>query len=112
MTGIAPRYLLVVGWLAVSGTLNAQEWTRFRGPNGTGISRARTLPTKITEADINWKSELPGSGHSSPVLWGEQIFLTCTGDKSGGIFVICLDARKGSLVWRHDFSLTPFSRHQ
>ena len=89
----------------------AQEWTRFRGPNGTGISHAKTVPTKITEADINWKVELPGTGHSSPVLWGERIFLTSTGDKSGGISVLCLSAEDGRLLWRRDFSLTPFARH-
>src|SRR6476660_5587140 len=87
----------------------AQEWTRFRGPNGTGISQAKTIPTTITDADINWKVELPGTGHSSPVLWGERIFLTSTGDKSGGFSVLCLDAGDGHLLWRHDFSLTPFS---
>src|SRR6267143_2846970 len=70
----------------------AQEWTRFRGPNGSGISHAKTIPTKITAADINWKVELPGNGHSSPVLWGDRIFLTTTGDKSGGISALCLDA--------------------
>ena len=89
----------------------AQEWTRFRGPDGTGISQAKTIPTKITEADINWKVELPGTGHSSPVLWGERIFLTSTGDKSGGISVLCLSAEDGRLLWRRDFPLTPFARH-
>jgi outer membrane protein assembly factor BamB len=90
----------------------SQEWTRFRGPNGTGISQARGIPTKITESDIDWKIELPGSGHSSPVLWGHQIFLTSTGDKAGGISVLCLNAKDGRIIWRKDFSLTPFGRHQ
>ena len=89
----------------------AQEWTRFRGPNGTGISHVETIPTKITDADIQWKVELPGTGHSSPVLWGERIFLTSTGDKAGGISVLCLNAKEGGLFWRRDFSLTPFPRH-
>ena len=90
----------------------AQEWSRFRGPNGTGISHVKTIPTKITDSDINWKVELPGTGHSSPVLWGERIFLTASGDKSGGLFVLCLSAKDGRLLWRRDFSLTPFARHQ
>ena len=90
----------------------SQEWTRFRGPNGTGISSARTIPTKISASDINWRVELPGTGHSSPVLWGEQIFLTTTGDKSGGMTVLCLGAKDGQVRWRRDFSLTPFARHQ
>ncbi|HYV28790.1 MAG TPA: PQQ-binding-like beta-propeller repeat protein, partial [Candidatus Eisenbacteria bacterium] len=90
----------------------AQEWTRFRGPNGGGISHAKSIPTKITDSDINWKVELPGVGHSSPVLWGERIFLTSTGDKAGGFFVLCLSAKEGKLLWRHDFPLTAFARHK
>jgi outer membrane protein assembly factor BamB len=90
----------------------AQEWARFRGPNGTGISHVKTIPSKITGSDIHWKVELPGTGHSSPVLWGERVFLTTTGDKSGGLYVLCLSARDGRLLWRKDFPLTPFARHQ
>ncbi|HEV8541092.1 MAG TPA: PQQ-binding-like beta-propeller repeat protein [Verrucomicrobiae bacterium] len=92
--------------------LFGQEWTRFRGPNGTGISQAKSIPTKISDADINWKVELPGSGHSSPVLWGERIFVTSTGDQSGGLSVFCLDAKDGRVVWRRDFSLSPFPKHK
>jgi outer membrane protein assembly factor BamB len=91
---------------------DAQEWPRFRGPNGTGISRSKGIPAKITDANIKWKVELPGTGHSSPVLWGERIFLTTTGDKSGGISVLCLNAKNGSVLWRRDFSLDPFPRHK
>jgi len=90
----------------------AQEWSRFRGPNGTGISHAKTIPTKWTEKDINWKMELPGTGHSSPVLWGDRIFLTSTGDKQGGIYVLCVNAQDGRLLWRRDFPLNPFTRHK
>jgi outer membrane protein assembly factor BamB len=100
--------LLAVGSLCCS----AQEWTRFRGPNGTGVSRAKTIPTRITDEDINWKTELPGTGHSSPVLWGERIFLTSTGDKAGGLSVLCVNARDGKMIWKKDFSLAPFTRHQ
>ena len=99
--------LITFTWSGVS-----QEWTRFRGPNGSGISTAKTIPTKITDSDVNWKVELPGTGHSSPVLWGDQLFLTTTGDKAGGISVLCLGAKEGQLRWRKDFSLTPFARHQ
>ena len=102
--------ILALAICALRGT--AQEWSRFRGPNGTGISHAKTIPSKITDSDINWRVEMPGSGHSSPVLWGERIFLTTTGDKSGGFSVLCLNAKDGSLLWRKDFPLTPFTRHQ
>jgi outer membrane protein assembly factor BamB len=103
--------LMAVSLSSVVTTLQAQEWTRFRGPNGSGIGQARTIPVKIGDADLNWKSELPGSGHSSPVLWGERIFVTCTGDASGGISIFCLSAREGKTLWKRDFPLSPFVKH-
>ena len=48
---------------------------RFRGPNGAGQSEAK-FPAEFSERDLTWKVSLPGAGHSSPVLWGKQIFLT------------------------------------
>lgn len=106
----APMAIVIVALCALRGA--GQEWTRFRGPNGTGISQSKTIPTKLTQSDINWKIELPGTGHSSPVLWGEKLFLTSTGDKSGGISVLCLSADNGRLLWMREFSLSPFARHQ
>ena len=112
MNKIPACLAVVLALVAGSAACSAQEWTRFRGPNGTGISHARSIPTKITDADLNWKVALPGSGHSSPVLWGEKIFLTSTGDKAGGISVRCLNAANGDEVWHKDFTLTPFARHE
>ena len=106
------KFLLALALLSQTPAAFAQEWTRFRGPNGTGISHAKTIPTKITDAEINWKTELPGVGHSSPVLWGERAFVTTTGDKAGGFQAVCVDARDGKLLWKHDFALTPFPRHK
>ena len=39
------------------------EWSRFRGPNGNGISNATTVPVRWTDKDYNWKVELPGAGN-------------------------------------------------
>src|SRR4051812_26256954 len=106
---------LLLAAMALAGSMpsgRAQEWTRFRGPNGTGISRATTVPTNLAEADINWKVELPGAGHSSPVLWGDRIFLTATGDDAGGLAVLCLSAADGKMTWKKDFPLTPFAHHK
>src|SRR5213593_1168159 len=104
--------LVAAGLGSFASSNTAQEWTRFRGPNGTGISHAKRIPTKISDADINWKVELPGTGHSAPVFWGDRIFLSSTGDKSGGLSVLCFGAKDGELIWRRDFPLTPFPRHQ
>src|ERR1044071_8256252 len=90
----------------------AQEWTRFRGPNGTGISTAKGIPVQWAEKDLNWKVELPGIGHSSPVLWGDKIFLLSNDERSGQIFVLCLAAKDGRLLWKREFAFTAFQKHQ
>jgi outer membrane protein assembly factor BamB len=103
---------VLVALCLLSLTVSAQEWTRFRGPNGTGISSAKTIPTELSNSHLRWKAKLPGIGHSSPVLWGEKVFLTTTGDSAGGISVLCLDSVDGRILWRKDFSLNPFPRHK
>lgn len=106
------KVFCIAAALAFHAATFGQEWTRFRGPNGSGISHEKSIPTQISEAQLQWKVELPGVGHSSPVLWGEKIFLTTTGDDRGGISVLCIDARAGRSIWKKDFSLTPFQRHK
>lgn len=59
-----------------------QEWARFRGPNGQGLSNARTIPVRWTAEDYNWKVSLAGNGHSSPVVWGDKVFITSS-DRRG-----------------------------
>ncbi len=81
----------------------AQEWTRFRGPNGNGESEATTIPAKWTEQEQNWKVELPGVGHSSPVLWGEKIFLLSADPKTAARYVLCLDTKDGHEIWRREY---------
>jgi outer membrane protein assembly factor BamB len=81
----------------------AQEWTRFRGPNGTGLGLATNLPARWAEADLRWKATLPGAGHSSPVLWGETVFVTGADVNADKLVVAALDTTDGHLRWRRDF---------
>ena len=64
-----------------------QYWPQWRGPLGTGEAPRANPPTQWSEkTNIAWKTPLPGSGHSTPVAWGDHIFLTATephGDKLG-----------------------------
>ena len=54
---------------------SAQDWTRFRGPNGNGVVEGTNFPTKWSEDDYAWQTELPGQGHSSVVTYGGRGFL-------------------------------------
>jgi len=90
----------------------AQEWTRFRGPNGTGIGAAQTIPTTLGASNIVWKTDLFGAAHSSPVLWANRLFINTTSGESGGFVVVCVDADKGDVLWKSGFPLEPFSKHK
>ena len=96
--------LLVIGVVALAPSLAvAQEWTRFRGPNGTGQSDATTIPVKWTETDYNWKVALPGGGHSSPVIWGDKVFVTSGDTGAPKTILSCLKASDGSTLWTREF---------
>jgi outer membrane protein assembly factor BamB len=104
-------YSLAILFLFVS-SLRGQEWTRFRGPNGSGESEATTIPTSWTDSDYNWKIELPGAGHSSPVLWGDKIFLTGAADEGRARMLFCIDATDGHLLWNHTFPSDAYHVHK
>ncbi len=95
-----------------AGSSNAQEWTRFRGPNGTGVSDATGIPVKWTDKDHNWKVKLPGTGHSSPVVWGDRIFLTTTDLQNAGNTLRSHSVKDGSLLWEAKIDFSPFRKHK
>jgi outer membrane protein assembly factor BamB len=97
--------------IAVAAPVSAEEWTRFRGPNGTGISTDASIPSKWSENDYAWKVELPGAGHSSPVIWGDKVFLTSAVDEPMQRVVLCLDARTGKTLWERRFDYTVHKKH-
>jgi outer membrane protein assembly factor BamB len=79
-------------------------WSRFRGPNGTGVSPTSGLPVEFgPDKNVVWKTPLP-PGHSSPVLTATRIFVTAhTPEKEQyKLFVICLDRQSGKELWRRE----------
>jgi len=90
----------------------AQEWTRFRGPNGSGISPATTIPLQWTADDYNWEIDLPVQGSSSPVLWGKRLFLMGDDVGEGQRSVLCIDAESGRILWRRDYPLRQHYLHR
>jgi len=106
--GQMPRGALVVCAVLLASLAQANEWTRFRGPNGQGISDAKTIPIKWTENDYNWKVTLPGGGHSSPVLWGDKVFVTCGDQKASHGSIVALNVSDGKILWEKGYTLTPY----
>lgn len=104
--------LLVLILLSLSARSHSQEWTRFRGPNGSGISEATGIPLTWTENDYNWQVDLPVQGSSSPVLWGKKIFLTGDDANSGRRSILCLDVDTGRIQWQRDFVFESYYLHR
>ncbi len=95
-----PRLALTLGvLLAAVASASAANWPRFRGPNGTGVAADKGVPVKWGAGDVLWKVELPGVGHSSPVVWGDRLFLQTSGAKGDGRALVCLDASTGKQLW-------------
>ncbi|QDT53586.1 outer membrane biogenesis protein BamB [Caulifigura coniformis] len=86
--------------LGVCSSAPAQNWTRFRGPDGTGISDLKGVPSSWTINDYAWNVDLPGTGHSSPIVWGKSLFVT-SAEEDGARHIFCLDADTGAEKWRH-----------
>jgi outer membrane protein assembly factor BamB len=99
---------LVVCILLLVSVVQGQEWTRFRGPNGQGISNAKAIPVKWTEKDYNWKVRLPGIGHSSPVIWEDKVFVTSGNQKDGRGMLLALSASDGRILWQKEYALTKY----
>lgn len=124
-------------------TLRAGNWPQWRGPGGQGISRETRLPDTWTPStNIAWKVEVPGRGHSAPVVWNDRVFLTTAiegdtvpgaravehrdagkpflhpdsvgADKRHTYKVLAYDGRSGKLLWeRTAWRGTPFdNRHR
>ncbi len=108
MACLAPMAALA---LAALNAAEAQEWTRFRGPNGSGVSSSTSIPTRWTDQDLNWKVKLAGMGHSSPVLWGKRIFVTSGDNKTGTRFVQCLRADDGKTLWQKEYAGAVSGKH-
>lgn len=85
--------------------LCAQEWPQFRGPTGQGHSSETGLPLSWNATtNVAWKTPIPGEGWSSPIVWGDRVFLTSTTDGGKRCLVIAVDAPSGRILWeKHVF---------
>jgi outer membrane protein assembly factor BamB len=103
---------LIVGlsWLLailVSATAadELDQWGHWRGPLGNGVAPRAAPPTAFSAAEnVRWKTEIPGRGSSSPIVWGDRVFVTTAVPVEGkagelDFRIICVDRASGAVVW-------------
>lgn len=89
---------LVCVVLMLTSSVNA-NWTQFRGPGGQGHSDATDLPVKWSETkNVKWKTAIHDLGWSSPVVFGDQIWLTTATKDGKQMFVVCVDRNNGKIL--------------
>ncbi|MHC4994299.1 MAG: outer membrane protein assembly factor BamB family protein [Planctomycetota bacterium] len=103
---------VLVGLSGLIGTTSGQEWARFRGANGEGVSDAKNIPTRFTTKDYKWNVPLEGMGHSSPVIWGDKVFVTSAAENKTWVKLYCLSVRDGSTIWTKQYDTVSYRQHK
>ena len=89
------RLFVVCFALLSAGPLLAEDWTRFRGDDGSGIAASVAPTTWSDKENLVWKTPLPGPGSSSPIALGDRVYVTCY----SGYGVDARNANSGKLRW-------------
>lgn len=91
---------------------DSADWPRFRGATGDGQATG-AAPTHWNSESIKWKVDLPVTGHSSPIIWQDRIYLTGSSALGGTVtrHILCLDRASGELIWNEAVAKGPAERH-
>ena len=94
--------------LSLALTLRAADWAQFKGPNATGVSPDKNLPLEWgKDKGQKWKAALPARGVSSPVVFGDRVYVTCSsGVRDDRLHVLCFDAHSGKQLWHRQLQAT------
>jgi outer membrane protein assembly factor BamB len=110
LAGVAPTGLAqepAVGMIPVEGE-GARYWPRWRGPSGQGLVADSGYPDRWSATrNVVWRTPVPGRGNSSPVVWGDHIFLTAGDDRGRRLYVLAYRRSDGSLLWETEVAPGP-----
>ncbi|MCP4886122.1 MAG: PQQ-binding-like beta-propeller repeat protein, partial [Planctomycetaceae bacterium] len=85
----------------IESALSVEDWGAWRGPSGDGIARQQELVTTWDEElNVIWRADIPGRGHSSPIVVGDAVFVTSAIDKPGKQLALAYRRTDGSELWR------------
>lgn len=109
---MTPKVLL--GLALATTTLLAENWPFWRGPSRQGVSKETGLPLHWSaESNVVWKAEVPGEAWSSPIVYGEQVFVTTTTESGVNCHMLAFDRKTGKQQWNKKvFEQTPLRKEQ
>src|SRR5262249_21156368 len=89
--------MLSLAWLGLAGAVDAAppSWPGWRGPKQDGHADDAHVPLRWSPTEnLAWQVDLPGTGNSSPVVWGDRVFLTAAAAKGSERWVLCIDRKR------------------
>ena len=103
--------MLFCSLLAVATSLvQAEDWPGWRGPRSDGTCIEKNVPTNWDPAGAVWKIELPGKGHSSPIVWGDRVCMATAIEATQERILLCLDRTDGKMLWQETVVKGPLEK--
>lgn len=103
------RSLLLLALLPLGAY--AENWPQWRGPRLDGTSEGKGFPTRWSGTEqVRWKTALPGTGHASPIVWGDRVFTVAASEETGERFLVCIERASGKLLWQQVVVQSPLQR--
>jgi outer membrane protein assembly factor BamB len=112
--GLMALVFLTFGRAPAADKPTPPSWTHWRGPTMQGYSDDTRAPLTWSETEnLLWKTRLPGAGNSTPIIWGDHVFLTTASNEGKRLQVVCLNAHDGRILWQQVASdgFTPDRTH-
>jgi outer membrane protein assembly factor BamB len=98
---ILKSFLAAVLCLAAFGSLRADNWAQWRGPNFNGATSEKNLPATFSRTEnVVWSAPMPGPSGATPVVWGNSVFVSSTDDAAKTCVAIAIDRKTGKELWR------------
>ena len=92
--------IVVLSLGLASGVARAENWPQFRGPDGQGHSKETTVQVSWSASNhLAWRTEIPGESWSSPIVFGNKVFVTTTTDNGESCRILGLDRKTGRILW-------------
>lgn len=102
--------LIILGGLFAQAS-RAENWPAWRGPRGDGTTAETAVPLRWSPTEnLAWKTELPGGGHASPIVWGNRIFTVTALPETEQRVLLCLDRDHGMIRWQRPVITAPLEQ--
>ncbi len=91
--------------------VRSENWPGWRGPRGDGTSAEKNIPTRWSATEnLVWKTEIPGGGHASPIVWEDRVFTVSAVPEKEERLLLCFDRHNGKILWQQPVITSPMEK--